>query len=311
MKHSLGLVFLLLAACATPSEVNSPRNPSSFSTQAKCADLKAIEIHAHRGAWDHPENMMTAFLRAVDQGADFVEMDLQISQDDQIVVAHDAYMKRECRDSKNNPVPEQTFYRKMTLEKIKTYDCGSVVPRGLPVPGEKISTLAEVLEGLRNKMTTRGVPIKFNIEIKYNPTQPEYYPAREFYVDRILEVIEKSGIEAARIMIQSFDVDTLKVVRLKRTDLRLSPLLSDAKGGVKIAQALKAELVTPHFSQVSPEMLAEFHAPTSTHPHGIKVVPWTVNDPENAGQLLQWGVDGLITDNPEWLSFAKGFCGQP
>jgi glycerophosphoryl diester phosphodiesterase len=270
-----------------------------------------MEIHAHRGASDRPENMMTAFLRAVDQGADFVEMDLQISRDDKIIVAHDAFMKKECRDAQGNAIPNQIFYRDMTLKKIKTYNCGSIVTRGIPVPGEKISSLAEVLAGLKDKKTDRGLPLKLNIEIKYNPTQPQYYPNREFYVFTILKTIEDSKIDPAQVMIQSFDIEILKVVRAKRPDLRLSPLLSEADGGVKIAQDLRAELVTPHFSQVSPEMLKEFHTPTAIHPRGIKVVPWTVNDPENATKLIEWGVDGLITDSTEWLSFAKSFCESP
>ncbi|KYG64001.1 hypothetical protein AZI86_14435 [Bdellovibrio bacteriovorus] len=301
---------LMVAGCVTSNSkvADLDRQPSSVESARLCQKLQTMEIHSHRGAWDRPENMMTAFLRGVEQGADFIEMDLQISKDDQVVVAHDAFMKKECRDSEGREIPGQIFYRKMTLEKIKTYNCGSFVTRGSPVPGEKISTLAEVLDVLKNKTTLRGKPLKLNIEIKYNPTQPEYYPDREFYVDRILSVIDRSGIDPARVMIQSFDIDTLRVVRSQRRDLRLSPLLSDARGGVKIAQELRAELVTPHFSQVTPQMLADFHASTSIHPLGIKVVPWTVNEPDKAKMLMEIGVDGVITDNPEWFQFAKSFC---
>lgn len=311
MKITWFLGFcVLIAGCTTaqPLVGSSSRNPSSLSSLELCQRLNSLEIHAHRGAWDRPENMMQAFLRAIDQGADYIEMDLQITKDDHIVVAHDAFMKKECRDAQGKEIHGQVFYRQMTLETVKTYDCGSVVTRGAPVPGEKIPTLIEVLNSLKLKTAKSGRPLKLNIEIKFNPTQPQYYPSREFYVGRILATITESGIEPSRVMIQSFDIDILRLVRAKRADLRMAPLFSDLANGVKIAQELKADLITPHFDKVDPTMLAAFHQKSITHPGGIKVVPWTVNDPDKAKQLIEWGVDGLITDNPEWFDFAKSFC---
>lgn len=303
-KVILSMGLALLTGCAT-SSVQSPstppRAPTSTSLGLQCSSLQRLEIHSHRGAWDRPENMMTAFLRGIDQGADYIEMDLQISADNEVIVAHDAFMKKECRDSKGAPIG-QLFYRKMTVPQIKSFDCGSQVPKGATVPGEKISTLAEVIAGLKDKRTPKNEPIKLNIEIKYNPTQPDFYPDRAFYVERILATIERSGIDPRQVMIQSFDFGILREVLKRRADLRLAPLLSDAKEGIAIANELRAELVTPHYGQVSPAMLKAFHD------QGIKVVPWTVNDPENAEKLIRWGVDGIITDNPEWFQFAEKFC---
>lgn len=294
-------VILLSFGCASKPKMGS-REPSS--APMLCQNLHRMEIHSHRGAWDRPENMMSAFNRAISQGADFVEMDLQISKDNQIIVAHDAYMKDECLDTKGQPLPKRVYYRDMTVAQIKTYDCGSRVRAGRSVPGEKISTLAEVLAELKDRHTNKGTPLGLNIEIKYNPTQPQFYPSREFYVDRILEVIDRSGIDTSRTMIQSFDVGVLQVVRQKRASFKLSPLLGEALDGVQIAKDLKAELVTPHFGLVSPEMLSKYHE------NGIRVVPWTVNHPEQALQMIEWGADGIITDYPEWIDFTKRFCGN-
>lgn len=310
MKRILfaGICFISWGCATRPSPERTPSSSTSLAPAEMCRTLTKLEIHSHRGAWDRPENMMSAFLRAIDQGADYIEMDLQISADDEIIVAHDAYMKKECRDFLGNPIGN-IFYRKMTTKQIKSFDCGSYVPKGATVRGERISTLAEVLAQLKDKRTTKGEPLKLNLEIKYNPAQPQNYPEREFYVSRVLDTLDRSGIQPNQVMIQSFDVGILKEVRKRRRDLRLSPLLSDVKNGVAIAQELRAELVTPHYGQVTPEMLKQFHAATAVHPQGIKVVPWTVNDPENARRLIEWGVDGLITDNPEWFQFAEGFCG--
>lgn len=300
MTRILMMTFVLsLTACAGNS-VKTERAPSS--AVGLCQTLKAFEIHSHRGAVDRPENMMTAFRRAVDLGADWVEMDLQISLDDQVIVAHDAYMKGECLAENGQPLPERVYFREMTVAQIKKYDCGSKVHSGQAAPGERISTLQEVLHELEPLRTRRGQPLKLNLEIKYNPTQPRFYPDRGTYAERVLATIDASGWPEDRLMIQSFDVDILRVIRSRRPSLLLSPLLSDASQGVEIAQSLRTKLVTPHYGQVSADRLREFHAA------GIRVIPWTVNRVDEAMSMIERGVDGVITDQPDLFLFAERFC---
>ncbi|WII73065.1 glycerophosphodiester phosphodiesterase family protein [Bdellovibrio sp. 22V] len=297
----LGSFFILIFSIGCASTSPTPqRQPSS--APLLCQNISRMEIHSHRGAWDRPENMLSAFHRGVEQGADFIEMDLQVSKDNQLVVAHDVFMKDECLDAHGKSLPQRVYYRNMTVQEIKSYDCGSKVKTGTPVPGEKISTLTEVIKSLKNRKTSRGLPLGLNIEIKYNPTQPQYYPSRDFYVDRLLEVLDQTQVNPGQVMVQSFDVEILKVVRKKRPSIRLSPLFGDAKNALQIAKDLNVELITPHYGQVSPAMLASFHS------NGIRVIPWTVNYPEEALKLVEWGVDGLITDHPEWIDFTKKFC---
>lgn len=263
-----------------------------------CARLQRMRIQAHRGAADWPENMLTAFRQAVVLGADDVEMDLQVTAEPaQLVVAHDPYVKSECRDKRGNEFPQQLFYRDLSLDQIQEFDCGSVVTKGHAVPGEKVSSLHEVLTALAPLRTRRGQPLGFNIEIKYNSDQPQYYPPRKIYVGLLLDVLDslRRQISPSRLIIQSFDVEILKELRQKRQDLRLSPLLPDVKNALMLVQDLRTDLITPHISQVSQQMLAELH---SAQPR-VDVIPWTVNSREDAEALIRWGADGAITDRPE------------
>jgi glycerophosphoryl diester phosphodiesterase len=246
--------------------------------------------------------MLTAFLRSVELGADVIEMDLQITKDDHVVVAHDANLKQECLPE-NSP-KKDVFFRDLKLAEVKTFDCGSRVRVGQPVPGEKISTLAEILKETRVSLTHRGRPLGYNIEIKYNPTQPQFYPSRSHYVDLLLKVLDESKIENSRLLVQSFDVEILRVLREKRPEIRISPLLSDVKDGLQIAQMLKTDLITPHVGQLSPQMLEAFHKA------GVQVIPWTVNTLEEVLRVIELGADGAITDHADLFRMAQRMCMQ-
>lgn len=288
----------LSASCSSHEKLQ--RAPSS--ERSRCEKLRDLEIHSHRGSNERPENMISAFLRAVEQGADFIELDLQVSGDNQVMVAHDVYLRADCLDPKSQPLTEKVFFRNLSLKEIKSYDCGSRSKIGQPVPGERVPTLREVFVALKDKKTPRGTPIGLNIELKFNPSQAQYFPTRSQYVSLVLAEIHRSGWEPSRIFIQSFDVEILQVFRDQGARYRLSPLLSDVRNGIAIANGLQADTVTPHYGQVQPEMLRAFHAAK------VRVIPWTVNSPQEITRLVDLGVDGLITDRLDLVSFAKDFC---
>lgn len=298
------LLFLIslstLVGCSSSLSKNTSRLPASAIN--RCDQLAKTEIHAHRGAWDRPENMLSAFLRAPELGADVVEMDLQVTKDDHVVVAHDPFLKDECRLN-GKPLVPQKFYRYLTLSQVKAFDCGSVAKSGRPVAGERISSLSETLESLRSIAGASGQPLRFNIEMKFNPSQPRYFPAREKYVELVLSAVERSNIAPERFLFQSFDHEMLKVLKSKRPNARVAALIgSQDQDQVAIARSLGAEAVTPHFSFVNLESVRALHAA------GIKVIPWTVNEAGDAARVFEFGVDGVITDRPELFRFAHSFC---
>lgn len=309
MTSFKALVLMILPfifGCTTMESREALRAPSSAALSAgqKCEILNNLEIHAHRGSNERPENMISAFERGAEMGGDWIELDLQLSHDDQVIVAHDAFLRSDCLDSKGQELKKQIYFRDLTLRQIKTFDCGSKPKVGRPVPGEKVPTLAEVFEALKDRVTLRGRPVGLNIEIKYNPTQPQFYPSREIYAGLVLKAVRASGWDPSRIMLQSFDIGILETLRAQGADYRMSPLLSDAKDGIATARRLRADTVTPHYGQVNSEMVRQFHEA------GLRIVPWTVNDVEEAKRLIDLGVDGIATDRLDLFLFAKNFCAR-
>jgi glycerophosphoryl diester phosphodiesterase len=255
-------------------------------------------IHAHRGSSQYPENMMTAFQHAIVQGADVLEMDLQITKDDKIVVAHDPYLREECTNRQGVAViPQKIFFRDLKLSEVEEFDCGSRAQgKVTPVDGEGIPTLEHVLESFRRVETAKGNPVGFNIEIKFKPSQPEFYPLRAFYAKHVMSVIAGSGIDESRLLIQSFDVAILEEVRKLNPTIRLSPLIGDSYALIRAesyVKDLKTDLITPHYRFVTKRMVDSFHK------MGVQVIPWTVNDEKTKKEMLDAGVDGVITDAVE------------
>lgn len=193
------------------------------------------------------------------------------------------------------------------------------------VPGTKMPTLEEVFE-LANSYGNDKV--FFNIETKSyaDPLDPAYKnnPDPAVFVKTVNEIIKKYNMED-RVTLQSFDWRTLKEMKkinpnitlvalsseqeswgrqegcyLKLYDKKASPWLGglnihDYNGDyVKAAHAIGADIVSPYWEELSPQLVNEAHS------LGMKVVPWTVNSPKAMGMLIDMGVDGMISDKP-WV----------
>jgi glycerophosphoryl diester phosphodiesterase len=277
-----------------------------------CANAQKMQIHAHRGAGNKPENTMAAFREAIRQGADTIELDLQITKDDPatgkgtVVVTHDADLRaNQCLDpsGKKQDPGKKAYVRDLTLDQAKKYDCGSLAqPGATPVPGEKIATLAESMELLK-----QNPGLRFNIEIKY--PDPKFFPPLDEYLDRIIETVESTGVEPKQFFFQSFQHQTLAALKKKRPQWEVSPLVGGGEPDLEILKkapyALGARMVTPHFQNLSPELLAQFHR------DGIKVVSWTANTRPEMLKLIGLGVDGIITDRVDlFQEIKKELCGQ-
>lgn len=297
------LLFIFLTACAQLRQ-NSDRKPSALnpnSSSPLCQKLALMEIHSHRGAADRAENMASAFLRAAELGADVVEMDLQVSKDGHLIVAHDPWVKDACLDASGEKVKRnEFFFRQLPLEEIKKFHCG----RGAEKK-ERFLTLPEALQLLKPVRTKKGVEIGLNIEIKYYPHLAHLYPPRDEYARLVLDGIQKSEVPLNRIMIQSFDIEVLNQVRLQHPTVTLSPLLDgkNINNGVQIAQALRTNTVTPEIKHISPKVLNDFQMA------GIRVIPWTVNSTSDVLSAIELGTNGAITDRPELFEFAQKLCG--
>lgn len=300
MNHTLFLLTLGMLALSC-SSTSKERRPASITP-------KKWTIHSHRGANHLPENMMSAFQCAAKLGADFIEMDLQITKDDVIVAAHDAYVKQECNDETGAPVAAKSVFFRTTKwkNKLENFDCGTRTSGHVQsVPGERISTLENILSTMKDVRTVSNAPIGFNIEIKYGKDR-NHYPSRKHFVRKIMDVLQRSGIDEHRFLIQSFDVGVLEQVRKLHPSIRLSQLIGDAHAleqAMDTLDELNTDIITPHYSFVSKEMVASFHA------RGARVIPWTVNSLETKQLMEAAGVDGVITDNLQlYAPHIKAIC---
>ena len=243
---------------------------------------------AHRGAsGEAPENTMAAFRRAVEAGAKFIETDLQLSQDARLVALHDDMLDRTT--NAHGPVSAKK------LEELRQLDAGSWFSgkefssdgvsgdesRGGPkenFAGQLIPTLDEILAFGREH------DIGLYLEMKT--------PAVSGAELALVAALRASG-EIMRGVVLSFDLSQIAKVR------RYEPLIvtgylydSPVPDVVRKAVANGSRQLLPRADRVTPELLKEAHA------SDLKVVTWTVNDPEQAAALVAAGVDGIITDYP-------------
>lgn len=288
-----------------------------------------FDFEAHRGGRDaRPENTLYAYAYAMEMGAATIECDMQLTADNKIVMSHNPILNHEVTQDKNGKYIENGKYdiRTMTADQVKQFNVGHIDPdteyyklHGLTQIGHdaEIPTLDEVFQLIKSYGDKN---IVLNIETKSypDPANPGYAnnpdPAR--FVRVFNDTVKKYGMED-RVVLQSFDWRTL--VEMKKLNPRIStsalwqastswekygdqnsPWLSglDIKDfrydPVKAAKAIGVDFISPYYTDISKGDVAE------AHKLGMKVVPWTVNNPEDMDMLLDMGVDGIITDKP-WV----------
>jgi glycerophosphoryl diester phosphodiesterase len=302
---------------------------------------------AHRGgAGLYPENTLAAFRDAVARGCDGAELDVQLSKDGEVVVFHDFHLKPEiCRlDGKwlTKPTPR---IKDLTLAELRAYDVGRLDPASdygkshphtMPVDGEKIPTLAEVLAvtSQAKKPFKLQVELKtsfFNRDVAADPvalSEATVAVLRQAnYLDRTIFVgFDWAGLLHAKKIapgvecwFTTMELDFLKapqqdekpaVMALRHwNETGTSPWAAGfdaSKYGGSIQKAIEAaggDGWFPTYTDATPQAVAEAKS------LGLKVGAWTVNDPADMKRLIALGLDGLCTDRPDLLSKALKAAG--
>jgi glycerophosphoryl diester phosphodiesterase len=284
-----------------------------------------LDVQAHRGgAGLRPENTIVAFEEALRLGVTTLELDLGVTADGAVVVAHDPYIHPElCLWSDGALIEGEQgpLLRDLRLEAVKDFDCGSLNPDpGLHpepprenVPGAPIPTLDEVFDLVRQRSDR---DVRFNIEIKTFPDSDDTIEIEEF-VRTVIDVVRKYDM-TGRTTIQAFDWRALVIADRIDPRIRLSALIArDTLGpewnaglerspGESIAQLVGR--LDAAVDEISPDARLLIEAgsafPGGTaeiHELGMRVVPWTVNDVPTMERLIELGVDGIITDRPDLL----------
>ena len=223
-------------------------------------------IVAHRGYSSvAPENTLAAMQKAIDARADFVELDVQESGDDQIVVIHDRDLKKVAN--------VDLIVSESSAAELRQHDIGSHF--STEFSGERIPTLEEVLELCRGK-------IKVNIELKT-------YGKDRVLVDRVIQIVEAQQMED-QIVIMSLEPELVARARVARPTWKVGQLIAVAAGDIT---RIDASFLAIQQSLANPAMVS------SAHRKHREVLVWTVNEPIEMSAMLTAGVDGLITDFPE------------
>ena len=230
-------------------------------------------IIAHRGASRvAPENTLAAFNAAVQLGADAIELDAKLSADGVIVVHHDSTLDRTT--SGFGPVSSKT------LSELRRLDAGMKFEGKFA--GERIPTLKEVLEAV-------GEKVLVNVELT-NYAQP-----LDALPNVAISLVRDLGLER-RVIFSSFNPVALMRAKRIAADIPVGLLLMPVEP--RWVRGL-LQKVTQHEALHLEDGLVNAEAVAREHANGRVVNVWTVNDAERMRDLVNMGVDGLITDVPD------------
>lgn len=233
-----------------------------------------MKIIAHRGfSGIYPENTMLAFKKAIEIGADGIELDVHLSKDGQVMIIHDEALKRTT--GLDGVISD---YTRAELEKISAGKTKNDEFGFTPIPSleEYLAFMAEH----KDKFT--------NIELK---TAPVYYPEIE---EKTLELVRKFDLEK-NIIYSSFN--WLSIERMQRlgTISETGLLFSGMKlyNQAHIIKSLGINYFHPDFNDLTDEIVKSY----LDNKLGLNV--WTVNEIEDMKVCLSWNIDGLITNFPD------------
>ncbi|KAJ8091681.1 hypothetical protein PM082_020916 [Marasmius tenuissimus] len=310
------------------------------------SDQIPFDVQGHRGGrGETVESTLPSFAWGLIDGVTTLELDNGITKDGAVIVWHDEnIVGTKCQDT--SPAFEDDpdfpyvgkFVANLTLDQIKTLDCGSDRQLDFPLqvtyPGTKISTLEELFDFV--ECVDPEHTVEFNIESKVNPEQTNQTRAPEDFVQLQHELFAQSAYYD-KITYQSFDWRTLVGMKALDPSIKLAALAdpttlvgpnnttsawlagialdptSDVSLGIQLTDAAKqidADILSTAdiANSTAPDPTQPGYIPFTTkemidraHELGMQVKPWTVDRMSVAEQLLDWGVDGIITDFPSHL----------
>lgn len=299
MKYKLLTVAVSIVCLNALSKAGAQVAKNSFDKQA------------HRGGRGlMPENTIQSEENAIDYGCT-MEMDLQMSKDKQIVVSHDAYFNSAfCLTPQGDTMTKKDGLSRliynMDYDSIRQYESGlkpyAAFPRQKKVHAFK-PLLSMLIDSVETYGRKRHHSDHYNIEIKSSiAADGKHYSNLDEFVRLAMGIIVSKGI-APRTMIQSFDVRALRLVHSLYPAVKIS-LLVDAKNKKDVTGYInelgfRPDIFSPDFSLVNKELVDAFHK------QNVSVIPWTPDTLEQIQELVDMGVDGVITDYPDLFAQVK------
>ncbi|WP_447553575.1 glycerophosphodiester phosphodiesterase family protein [Vreelandella sp. EE22] len=290
----------LFAGAAALAQADTP-------LEQQLKDLASFQVIAHRGASGHaPESSMAALELAHTWGAGYLELDIQMTSDGELVAFHDDTLERTSSG--------EGHINDHTLAELKDLDAGTWFNEANPelaneaFEGAHILTLEEVFNRF-------GQDARFYLETK----SPELNPGVEEGLVRRLEAYDM--INTGRVLIQSFDQESLLKIHELNADIPLIQLVwySPDEDGERLTEWTGVtpsphEITNEDFQAVAEyavglgtnylydgkEVISEAFV-ASAQDNGLAVHVYTVNETDEMQHLLDWDVNGLFTDYPDRL----------
>lgn len=288
---SAGFAALLLERFTTldPVPVALPRNPPALSENrmAQTAILAGfvvvfagvlgvmmfqslrpedqVQVIAHRGAaGDRPENTLASIQKAIEDGTDWVEIDVQESADGEVIVIHDSDFMKIAGE------PIKAW--EATRADLDRMDIGSHFDPAYS--DERVPLLRDVLDAARDQANVL-------IELKF-------YGHNDRLEERVAEIVEAAGM-VDQIAVMSLETSQVAAMKALRPDWSVGLLAATAFGDLN---RLETDFLAVNTGIASPSLIR--HARKADRP----VMVWTVNDIVSMSQMMTRGASGLITDYP-------------
>jgi glycerophosphoryl diester phosphodiesterase len=288
------------------------------------AAAHAFDLQGHRGARGlMPENTLAGFERTLAIGVTTLETDLAVSKDGVVVIAHDPLLNPDLVRGADGRwlTAKGPAIHSLTYDELRRYDIGRLNPatpygkqwpEQVAVDGQRFPTLAQVLA------LGKGNNVRFAIETKITPTSGGDTPDPATFARLVVAAVREAGM-SDRVSVLSFDWRTLAEVKKLAPQIptvcitMITQNYDNVKGlfgrpsawtnGLdlarhddsipKLVKAAGCGTWSSFFRNLTPGSIAEAKA------LGLTVLPWTVNDPSDMARLIDWQVDGLITDYPD------------
>jgi glycerophosphoryl diester phosphodiesterase len=249
------------------------------------------QVIAHQGGdgvW--PGDTMYAFEKAVEIGADVLEMDAHITKDSQIVLMHDEKVDRTTDGT--------GLIEDLTLPELKQLDAaykwsnddGKTFPhRG---KGVQVPTLEELFQ--------KFPQMRYVIEIKLTQNP----------IDKPLCDLIRTHNMQDKVVVASFHDEAMQVFRKTCPEVATSASRGEVTKFVLLGKVFLSGLIAPQYQSIQPpyDPSESMNIPIMSrrfireaHAKNVAVEPWTVDDPQLMKQYIEWGVDGIMTDRPDLM----------
>jgi glycerophosphoryl diester phosphodiesterase len=271
-------------------------------------DYPAFFKIGHRGTRGlMPENTIPAMNTGLAEGANTVEMDLHITKDGKVVVYHDESFNPDYTlmpDGGEIPVKDRkkyTFYQ-MNYDDIRKFDIGTKPYPAYPKQKRMRSyapLIGEMIDSVDIFAKSRNLPAPiYLIEIKSaEKTDGFDQPAPEEFMKIVMKVLDEKKL-GSRMIIQSFDMRPLQVIHRTHPNVATGYLTSDKTTTFEADIAkigFNPTFYNPYYKLVTADMVKKCHE------KGILITPWTVNTIAEMKTIKGLGVDGIITDYPNFF----------